>query len=201
MALRTNHLASSILFSCLLLAGCVLSMMSGCSSHTGPEPSYEGCATDENWETFDSYISSGKIQRDPQKSPQWNSPAPSPSATFPASMSPVFTFQPSPTSAGSKNGDVSCAQFQPVSVHRGSGTTPLHLAPISGTVFDLHFDSEGADLYRVITTRQTVTIPTNVWTGWAGKKLTITIYEAQLANNEVTSGLFQTVVGDFLIAR
>lgn len=201
MALRTNNLTSLSRRACVLLAGVGLLGLGCCASHTGPEPRYEGCATDENWETFDDFISSGKIQTDPLKSPLWIGPAPSASATLSASTSPVLSYQPSPSISGNKNGDVSCAQFQPASVRHGHGTIPLHLAPISGTVFDLHFDSEGTTLYRILTTRQTATVPTDIWTSWAGKKLTITIYEAQLASNEVSSGLFKTVVGDFSIAR
>ncbi len=201
LTLRTNNLTSLTLRACVLLAGIGFLGLSGCASHTGPEPSYEGCATDENWETFDSYISSGKVQTDPVKSPLWIGPAPSASTTLPASTSPVLSYQPSPSNPGNKNGDVSCAQFQPASLRHGHGTAPLHLAPISGTVFDLHFDSEGTTLYRILTTRQTATVPTVTWASWAGKKVTITIYAAQLASNEVASGLFETVVGDFLIAR
>ena len=72
---------------------------------------------------------------------------------------------------------------------------------MSGTVFDLHFDSEGTPLYRILTTRQTATVPTDTWITWAGKKITVTLYEAQLSSNEVSGGLWKTVVGDFQITR
>lgn len=182
----------------LLAAALGLLTLGGCTSHTGPEPSYEGCANDENWVTFDDYIRSGKVVVDPQRSPLWLEPMPTPTALLP-SHPPVFRFQPSPANAGTKNGDVSCAQFQPV--RYGSGRTPLHLAPISGTVFDIHIDSEESPLYRILTTRQSASVPNDKWTSWAGKSITITLYEAQLANNDVQSGLFKTVVGNFQIGR
>lgn len=162
--------------------------LSGCHEHgTGPEPSYEGCSTDENWVTFDDYISTGRTKTDAQLVPVWLEPASG--ATPPSSTPPTFRFQPSQTVPGTANGDASCAQFSPQ--RRPGVAVPLHLAPVSGTVFDVHFAVDGADVYRVLTTKQSTSVPSAVWKGWAGKRVAVSLYKARLLNNEVAEGPFR----------
>lgn len=165
----------------------------GCHEHgTGPEPSYEGCATDENWVTFDDYISTGRTKTDAQLIPVWLEPM---SGTSPASSAPPpFRFQPSQTVPGSANGDASCPQFSPQ--RRRGVAVPLHLAPVSGTVFDVHFAVDGTDVYRVLTTKQSVGVPSATWKSWAGKRVAVSLYKARLLNNEVAEGPFRAAALD-----
>ncbi|MFO0572652.1 MAG: hypothetical protein U1A78_01520 [Polyangia bacterium] len=174
--------------SLLLAACCTAGGLVGCSEHTGlgPAPAYEGCATDENWVTFDDYITTARIKTDAASSPTWLEP------TSPAALSgtsaPSLRFQPSPSVPGSANGDASCPQFTP---QRRAGVTPLHLPPVSGTTFDVHFAVDGADAFRVLTTRQSTSVPLAIWKGWAGKRVTVTLYSARLLKNEVVEGPFR----------
>lgn len=160
----------------------------GCHEHgTGPEPSYEGCATDENWVTFDDYLTTGRTKTDAQLVPMWLEPM---SGAMPASSAPpTFRFQPSQTVPGSTNGDASCPQF--TASRRPGVAAPLHLAPVSGTVFDVHFAVDGTDQYRVLTTKQSVGVPSVFWKGWAGKRVVVSLYKARLLNNEVAEGPFR----------
>lgn len=181
MRLLSPRLASAMPLLSLLLG------VAGCHEHgTGPEPAFEGCASDENWVTFDDYISTGRTKTDAPLVPVWLEPAAS--ATPPSSTPPAFRFQPSQTVPGSTNGDASCPQFSP---QRRRGFVALHLPPVSGTVFDVHFAVDGTDAYRVLTTKQSTGVPTAVWKGWAGKRVVVSLYKARLLNNEVAEGPFR----------
>lgn len=168
----------------------------GCGGGPGTlEPAYEGCATDENWSTFDDYESTARIKSDAGQVPTWLMP--SPGVTISASAPPVFAWQPSATSTGMQDGDATCPQYQPASLHvLGSGVQggvqgglrPLHMPPVSGTVYDLHFAANGSELYRVLTTRQRVGVAANVWSSWSGKSVTVTLYSAKMLRNEVVDG-------------
>ena len=183
--MRTEFLASKLMLALLLAAA-------GCSHGDGNEPVYEGCATDENWRTFDDYISTSRVDGDAASSPKWLTPTNG--ATALASTPGSFSWQPTPSNAGSANGNASCAQFTPTSVAGVAslgGLSPKHEPPVSGTVFDVHFSVAGADTYRVLTTRQAVTIPDAVWQGFVGKHVDVTLYSAQLLRNDVAQGLFR----------
>jgi hypothetical protein len=177
-------LPSLLSLTLLLCAG------AGCHPQgTGPQPAYEGCATDENWVTFDDYIATGRAKTDAQAGPTWLEPAGG--ATLPSSAPPAFRFQPSPTVSGSANGDASCPQFSPQSLNRRTGLVPLHLPPVSGTVFDVHFAVDGADAFRVLTTKQSAGVPAATWKSWAGKRVAVTLYKARLLQNEVVEGPYR----------
>jgi hypothetical protein len=166
----------------------VWSLVSAAGCGSGPamvQAVYEACASDENWRTFDDYETTGRIQSDPSVTPLWIMPANN--ATIPAAMPPILQWQPNATLAGMLDGDATCPQFQPTSLSIGR-LRPLHLPPVSGTVYDLHFAVGGQDSYRVITTRQRVGVPANVFASWAGQTVTVTMFEAKMLMNQITSG-------------
>lgn len=182
------------LFFSILLLGLPLAM--GCGGGPGTlEPAYEGCATDENWSTFDDYESTARIRSDAGQIPKWLMP--SMGMAISAASPPVFAWQPSATSTGMQDGDATCPQYQPASLPlraRSSGLQgglkPLHMPPVSGTVYDLHFAVDGSDAYRVLTTRQRAGVAQSVWSSWSGKTVTVTLYSAKMLRNEVVDGPF-----------
>lgn len=165
---------------CLEVTGC------GEAMGVGPEPAYEGCATDENWATLDDYITSARVQTGSASAPAFTGLQNG--MSLPSSAAPTFKFQPSATLAGTPNGDATCPQFQPA---RRAGLGVAHLAAVSGQVYDLHFDVGGAQAYRVLTTRQSASVPLATWQSWKGKSVTLTLYTARLLNNDVKEGPFQ----------
>lgn len=168
----------------ILLSG----LSEGCHGSDTPEPVFEGCANDENWRTFEDYISTARIQNSAANNPKWLSPMDG--WTAPSNEPPpAFNWQPTATDAGTANGNVSCGKFQPQSISRS--LRPLHEAPLSGTVYDVHFTVPGGGTYRVMTTRQSTTVSLDQWLAWKGQYVQITLYEAQLLNNEVAQGPFQ----------
>lgn len=164
-----------------------------CHSHTGIEPVYEGCATDENWETFDDYESTNRVKTDANAGPKWLEPlATGAELSVASSMSPTWRWQPSASETGTDKGNVSCAGFTATSLKTTSQRlSPLHQPPISGTVFDVQFLVEGAVVYRVLTTKQTVTVPQATWAGWTGKHLSVDLVSAKLLQNDVVEGPYR----------
>lgn len=170
---------------CSLLISAALTV--ACSGSPSLEPTYEGCATDENWITFDDYEKTGRVTESGSSTPLWVAPAVD--ATVSAAAGPGFQWQPSAGTAGTPDGSASCAQFQPTA--RGGGLHITHLQPVSGTVYDLHFAVDGSDSYRLVTTRQRAGVPANVLSGWSGKSVTATLYSAKMLNNAVVEGPFK----------
>jgi hypothetical protein len=83
-----------------------------CHSHVDTEAVYEGCATDENWQTLEDYESTGRVKADASAGPKWIDPTPTPTGeTFPSSTPATLRWQPSASDPGSDKGDVSCAQL------------------------------------------------------------------------------------------
>lgn len=162
------------------------STVMGCSGSGGLVPAYEGCATDENWRTFDDYIETDRIQSDAANLPKWLQPT---TNSAPASAPPTFSWQPSATNSGSANGNASCEKFTPTSLK--PGLSPRHEPPVSGIVYDLHFAAAGTTVYRVLTTRQSATLPASTWQGLSGKQVEVTLYSAQLLRNDVAQGPFR----------
>lgn len=167
-----------------------LSLLVACAaaSCSGPptiEPTYEACATDENWITFDDYEKTGRMAGSGSLVPQWV--APLSGAAVPVAMPVILQWQPTAASAGTPDGDATCPQFQPAAQRRGT-VQPLHLPPVSGTVYDLHLAIDGTDVYRVVTSRQRAGVPQNVFSGWSGKTVTATLYEAKMLVNSLVQG-------------
>jgi hypothetical protein len=167
-------------FLCLLLCQC------SDLSEKGPEPSYEGCATDENWITLDAALRDASSEVDAAQAPIFTMPTSGESLA--SDVATVFRFAPSRSSAGQSGGNVTCPQYQP----QHAGTTPLHLPAVTGTIFDLHVAVAGVDVYRVLTTRQFAGIPLGTWRTWNGKTLTVTVYRSSLDKNEIVSGPFRS---------
>lgn len=165
-----------------------IALAAGCGGDPGTqEPNYEGCATDENWSTFDDYESTARIKMDAGQVPKWLTPTMGMMVS--ASSPPTFTWQPNASTAGMQDGDVTCPQFQPASLHvLSSGLKPLHEPPVSGTVYDLHFSVDGSDAYRVLTTQQRAGVAASLWSSWSGKTITVTLYEAKMLRNDVVEG-------------
>lgn len=173
-------------------------LLSGCAelgAGLGPEPSYEGCATDENVVTFDEYLSTGRTKSEAATAPSFT--APGADAVLSPATPATFRFQPTPTIVGSATGDASCPQYQP---QRADRIAVQHLSPVSGTVFDLHVAEGEKDLYRVLTTRQSAGVPPSTWRSWAGKQLRITLYRARLLNNDLVEGPYRSAVLTVAIA-
>lgn len=180
-----------------LLFGLSLLIAAGCAEPGSLEPVYQGCASDENWRTFDDYISTSRVKSDAANAPKWLSPQSG--ATLLTSQPVTLSWQPTATDSGSVNGNATCPQFQPASlalrspnrVERAAALQPRHQPPVSGTVYDLHISVGGSDMYRILTTRQAATLSEMQLKDWAGKQITVTLYSAQLLKNEVAQGPFQ----------
>ena len=75
-----------------------------------------------------------------------------------------------------------------------------HLPRCPAMVFDIHFSSDGLPAYRVLTTRQSVRVPGSVWKSWAGTRVSVLLYAAQLADNEIVSAVGQSDSREVLVA-
>ena len=170
----------------LLHLFCVLGAACTPSSST-VEPVYEGCATDENWISFDDYERTARVTTTGNNLPQWN--APQTGAALPVTTPGVFRWQPTATAAGSVDGDATCPQHQTASF--AGALQPKHLPPVSGTAYDVHFAVAGSDVYRVITTLQRTGISSSILAGWAGKTVTVTLISAKLLVNSIAEGPYQ----------
>ncbi len=163
--------------------------VAGCGGAPGPrEPDeYTGCASDENWRTFDDQEPTATVAD--ATAPLLTSP--SAGATVPASPQPRLTWQPDPTDVGAPAGDVPytgagctdcCPQFNPGALQT------LHLPPISGDAYDLQFTVDGKIAWRVVTTLQEWAPPDGLWGAWKGKTVSLRLYRMTLLRNDVKQG-------------
>src|SRR4051812_33807820 len=120
--------------------------LSACSSDPNEPAEYVGCATDENWRTFDEREPGATME--PMNVPTLTAPASG--AQLPASPKPKLTWNQDPNDPGKPEGDVPGAAC---ATNLG-GLTALHEAPISGNVYDLQFQVGGKAFYRALTTLQ-----------------------------------------------
>ena len=169
------RLVHTCLASLLLVGAC----NDGDGSRPGParEPDeYLGCATDENWKTFDE---TAEVVSDAD-APQVDAPP----AGSPATP-PELTWVVSPTIAGSPNGDVatSCEQWN-------TGFAPQHLPPVSGTVYDLQLAVGGIVRHRALTTMQRWRATPEVWGSFDGAEVALRIRRMTLTQNAAESGPF-----------
>src|SRR4051794_11041705 len=110
-------------------------MLAGCGpSGNGPDPELTGCATDENWRTFDDQEPTGSVSD--SSAPVLT--APMSGATVPFASKPILTWTQDPNNAGAPDGDVPHGASDPCTFQMGALTT-LHLPPISGNVYDVQF--------------------------------------------------------------
>lgn len=185
--------------SCIPGPALAVLLYAGCSQAPTLEPTYEACATDENWINFDDYEKTGRVTTSGTQVPVWTAPAMG--AAIAASAAPTFQWQPSASNAGTPDGDATCPQYQPASLPGGlssglnsglhAGLHIEHLPPVSGTVYDLHLSIDGSDVYRVVTTRQRAGIAQATWAGFGGKSVIATLYEAKMLVNSIVEGPYQ----------
>ncbi len=158
-----------------------LAVLGACNGHagTGREPDeYVGCATDENWATFDDVT---ELVADAD-APKLTSPAPQPDLP---SQPVAFTWNVSPTVTGTPAGDVGmdCTQWN-------TGFSTLHLAPISGTVYDLQVSVGGTVVHRVLTTMQKWQASPAVWATLSGKSIAVRVRRIVVLKNDRKDGPF-----------
>lgn len=181
----------TVWFLLLIASGC-----DGSHAGTGREPDeYTGCATDENWVTFDD---AEKIAvADDVQAPQVSEPMAG--ATLPAAAKVVLAWRRSFLEAGTAAGDVprdaNCPQYNP------GALTTLHFPPVSGSVYDLHFLIDGTLVHRVLTTLQKWAPTDATWMSWkpvppspgplpVGKTVAVRIYRITLLRNDLKEGAF-----------
>jgi hypothetical protein len=159
-----------------LAAGTLAACSNGAAIPRQPDE-YVGCATDENWQTFD-------------ETPEVVSAADSPMLTGPMNRTLAadpanFDWQPDPSTVGSPTGDVAmtCAQWN-------QGFTELHLPPITGCVYDVQISFDGEVQHRVLTTLQQWTASAETWDKLAGHDVTVRIRRMELLENEPEGGPF-----------
>ena len=163
-----------------------------CSKSGDVEPTYEGCATDEHKQTFDDYESTDLVKTSAQASPKWLQPIPGPAAEdFPSNTPVKFSWQPTASNPGSTQGNISCSGAGPTAF-RGA-LRPQHETPVSGLVYDIKFSIGDHVSYRVITSRQTTSVPADIWADWAGQSIAVDLVSAQLLSNELSEGPYRSV--------
>lgn len=164
---------------------CLLLTMAACGEPAAlpsPEPSFEGCATDENWMALDQHAGVGAVAPSPDGPPIFLAPAPG--ATLPAAESALFRFAVTQKDTTKESGDAACPQYQP----RGFPAKPSHLPAVTGTLFDLRFTSGGEPIHRVLTTRRFASLPPARWRALGGAQLQVFLSYARLQNNAVIAG-------------
>jgi hypothetical protein len=163
----------------------------GCGGSTGSrEPDeYTGCGTDEHWRAFDDQEPSAT--KDDAQAPVVMMPAAG--ATVALADKVKLTWQQDANDVGAPDGDVPymgpgctdcCPQF-----NTGSLST-LHLPPISGNAYDLHFTVDGKVAWRVVTTLQEWGPSDALWASWKGKTVSVAIWRMELLRNDVKGGPF-----------
>ncbi len=177
----------------IITIGLVAGALAGCGNPKPPlrEPDEldanlgTGCATDENWRTFDDEETSHLVKVDDANAPFFVAPV-TDGAQVPSSPKPTLAWQPTPALPGKPGGNASCPYCPTCG--------PLvadHQLPVSGDVYDLQFSVDGNVVYRVIYTAQRFTPPDALWASWKGKQVSITAYRMTLKVNDVTDGPYQ----------
>jgi hypothetical protein len=155
---------------------------------------YIGCATDENWLTFDDHEPSATVSD--SLSPQVTMPQAG--ATVPFAQKVVIAWNQDANDPGMSLGDVT---------HTGPGCnnccpewntgalTVMHLPAISGNVYDLQFSTGGSVTHRVVTTIQEWTPTDALWASWRGQAVSLKIYRMTVIANDVRPGVGGPFVG------
>jgi hypothetical protein len=168
--------------------------LAACHDHTGNgrEPDeYTGCSSDEQWRLFDDEDKNAVV--DATQAPLVSAPAMSTLAA--SSPPPVFTWTRAGSDPGSSLGDVPhengpgcdncCPQWN------GGALGPLHLPPISGTVYDLQFTVDNKVVWRVLTTLQQWKPTDAAWRAiTAGSSLELEIVRLVVLRNDPREGPF-----------
>lgn len=165
--------------------GCAATACHGTGSTLREPDGYQGCATDENWQTFDGRELSGQLTLDDALAPRFTNLADG--MALAASVKPTLAWQLSSTQAGKPTGDASCPALCP-------SCGPLateHLPAVTGDVYDLQFSVAGSLDYRVLTTLQTFTPDDVTWGRWRGHAITLRPTRMTLKDNDITDGPYQ----------
>jgi hypothetical protein len=167
--------------SIALLSFCFLLGCHGSTAKREPDE-YTGCGKDENWRTFDDQEGSSTVAD--ATAPLITQPMPG--ATVASSPKVTVAWQQDQTNVGAIKGDVdpSCPQWNT------GALGPLHLPPISGSVYDLQFSIGTSVVWRVITTLQEWTPTDATWAGWKGKTLSLKIWRMAVLRDDVKQGPF-----------
>jgi hypothetical protein len=160
------------------IALCLLaSSLAACGGGTAlREPDeYVGCATDENWATFDDVADTVSDSQAPQLL--------TPTSTALPNTPVDFTWHASAAIDGTAMGDVAstCEQWN-------TGFTTLHEPPVSGTVYDIQISIGGDIKHRVITSLQKWTASADAWSQLAGNPISVKIRRMQILNNDRKDG-------------
>ena len=184
------------LLDCWLLVGSIVGSILAMGCSTAPptlrEPdTYEGCATDENWRTFDEQQNAGLVKVDDAQAVSFLPPVRD-GASVPFANKPTFKWQPSPTLTGKMNGDATCT----ANCTLCGGMTPCtlcgeHDPPVSGDDYDLQFSIGGMVVFRVLTTLQFFTPSDAVWGSFRGKTVSLVTTRMHLKVNEVDEGPYR----------
>jgi hypothetical protein len=145
---------------------------------------YLGCATDENWRTFDDYELTGQVKLDDTQAPKLTNLGDG--MTLPGSAAATLAWDLSATMPGKATGDASCMKCP-----NCGPLTIEHEPPVSGDVYDLQFSSDGVLRWRALTTQQTYTFADAAWTQLKGKTVSLRITRMGLKTNDVTDGPYQ----------
>lgn len=176
--------------------GLLLLLLTACgepAAPPSPEPSYEGCATDENWLAFDQRLGSLAAVAPPPVAPIFL--APTSGVTLMAGEPALFRFAVSVQDSTPEGGDASCPQYQP----RVVGIRPQHLPAVTGTVFDLRFLRGAEPIYRVMTTRRFASLPSARWQALAGSRLRVSLSYARMQKNAIIAGPYEAEPLELLI--
>lgn len=164
---------------------CAFLALGACSESDvlpSPEPSYEGCATDENWMQLDQHPGPSDAMPPTAESPIFL--APTAGVTLSASEPARFRFAVSAQDMTPESGDASCPQYQP----RTSESRPRHLPAVTGTLFDLRFLRGTESIYRVLTTRRFASLPPARWQALTGAHLRVSLSYVRLEKNAIIAG-------------
>lgn len=175
---------------CLMVG--MFAALAACGPQTGTsrEPdAYEGCATDEVWRTFDEAQAGNRVRADDAQAPRFVAPV-TQGATLPGDNPPTIRWQQSPTVAGNANGDATCEKC-PTCGTPATLVAP-HEEPVTGTVYDVQFTPASGTPYRVLTTVLSLAVPANVWQGWRGRQVSVTVLRGQLQGGTLQGDAYRS---------
>lgn len=178
--------------ACILLMS--LAALAGCNKAAPGihEPErYEGCATDENWRTFDEQELGRLVKTDDTQATLFAPPLVD-GASLPLASKPTFTWQPSMSVTGKMNGDASCPKNCTLCarIPPDCNLCGQHLAATSGDTYDLQFSVGGTVAYRLVTTLQYFTPAEALWTSWKGQTVSLQAVRILFKVNDVQEGPF-----------
>jgi hypothetical protein len=172
----------------------------GCGGPTHREvDEYTGCSNDEQFMLLEDGEAHAIV--DDTQAPQVIMPAPNTTVPFATKVNLVWN--QNPTNPGDIHGDVPfidgvngcnacCPMFEPGALMDfGQGASrfePLHLPPLSGDIYDLHFTVDGRYDWRLITNFQEWIPTDDTWNRWRGKTVSVQIWRLNILRNQPSVG-------------